>query len=124
MHPFGELETKVMDGLWQRGEPATVREVLEQLRTSRPLAYTTVMTVLANLHRKGQLRREMVGRAWAYSPVRTRAEHAASLLQGVLAESGDHAEALMHFVADLAPDDVLRLRRAVDAARRPRSGTR
>lgn len=109
-----------MQGLWQRSEPATVREVLEDLKTSRPLAYTTVMTVMANLHRKGHLQREMMGRAWAYAPVRTRAEHAAGLLQGVLADSGDPAEALMHFVADLAPDDVVRLRKAVDAARRPK----
>lgn len=110
-----------MHVIWQRGEPATVRDVLWQLNTPRPLAYTTVMTVMANLHRKGQLQREMDGRAWRYAPVRTRAEHAALLLQGVLAESGDHAEALLHFVADLAPDDALRLRQAVDAARRPRA---
>lgn len=112
-----------MQMLWERGEPATVREVLERLRTPRPLAYTTVMTVMANLYRKGQLQREMTGRAWRYAPVKTRAEHAASMLQGVLADSGDHAEALLHFVADLAPDDVARLRKAVDAARRPRGKT-
>lgn len=113
-----------MHTLWQSGRPATVREVLEQLRTPRPLAYTTVMTVMANLHRKGQLQREMVGRAWRYAPVRTRTEHAAVLLQDVLADSGDRADALLHFVADLPPVDVVRLRKAVDAARRPKGKKR
>ena len=107
-----------MRELWDREEPATVRDVLAILSTSRKLAYTTVMTVMDNLHRKGQLTREMSGRAWLYRPVRSRAEHAAALLQDVLAESGDRQEVLMHFVADLDSDSVAQLRSAVEAARR------
>jgi predicted transcriptional regulator len=76
------------------------------------------MTVLDNLHRKGQLSREMSGRAWLYRPVRSRAEHAAALLQNVLAESDDRQEVLMHFVDDLDSDGVAQLRAAVEAARR------
>ena len=121
MRPFGELEAAIMRELWERAEPATVRDVLASLSASRKLAYTTVMTVMDNLHRKGQLTREMSGRAWLYRPVRTRAEHAAALLQDVLAESGDRQEVLMHFVADLDPDSVAELRSAVQTARR-RSG--
>ena len=67
MQPFGELETAVMHCLWRRAEPATVRDVLEELTRSRPLAYTTVMTVMDNLHGKGQLQRRKHGRAWQYS---------------------------------------------------------
>lgn len=104
--------------LWERAGPATVRDVLASLSTSRKLAYTTVMTVMDNLHRKGQLSREMSGRAWLYRPVRTRAEHAAALLQDVLAESEDRQEVLMHFVADLDSDGVTQLRSAVEGARR------
>lgn len=118
MRPFGELEAAIMAHLWERGEPATVRDVLAALNTSRSLAYTTVMTVMDNLHRKGQLTREMAGRAWLYRPVRSRAEHSAALLQDVLAESGDRQEVLMHFVAELDSDSVAQLRSAVDAARR------
>lgn len=117
MRPFGELEAAIMAELWRRGEPATVRDVLGALNSSRNLAYTTVMTVMDNLHRKGQLTREMSGRAWLYRPVRTRPEHAAALLQDVLAESGDQQEVLMHFVAELQPDAVAQLRTAVEAAR-------
>lgn len=118
MRPFGELEAAIMRELWERAEPATVRDVLAALSVSRKLAYTTVMTVMDNLHRKGQLTREMSGRAWLYRPVRSRAEHAAVLLQDVLAESGDRQEVLMHFVADLDSDSVAQLRSAVEAARR------
>lgn len=122
MRPFGELEAAIMRELWERGEPATVRDVLAALSASRTLAYTTVMTVMDNLHRKGQLSREMSGRAWLYRPVRTRAEHGAALLQDVLAESGDRQEVLMHFVADLDSDSVAQLRSAVEAARRQARG--
>ena len=118
MRPFGELEAAIMRDLWERAEPATVRDVLASLSTSRKLAYTTVMTVMDNLHRKGQVTREMSGRAWLYRPVRTQAQHAAALLQDVLAESADRQEVLMHFVADLDSDSVTQLRSAVESARR------
>ena len=53
MRRFGELEAAIMDRLWQRGSPALVREVMEDLQGERALAYTTVMTVMENLRRKG-----------------------------------------------------------------------
>jgi predicted transcriptional regulator len=118
VRPFGELEAAVMQCLWRRDEPATVRDVLAELNGSRSLAYTTVMTVMDNLFRKGQLQREMEGRAWRYTPTRTWSEHSAALLQEVLGEAGDRGEVLMHFVADLDPDAVAALRAAVDGARR------
>jgi predicted transcriptional regulator len=118
VRPFGELEAAVMDVLWRRGGPATVREVLEELNTTRSLAYTTVMTVCEKLFRKGALERELEGRAWRYSPTRSRAEHSAALLRDVLGAAGDRDEVLMHFVADLDADAVASLRSAVEAARR------
>ncbi len=117
MQPFGELEAAVMRCLWQRTEPTTVREVLEELTKVRPLAYTTVMTVMDNLHGKGHLQRQMHGRAWRYTPTRSSAEHRAALLQEILGDAGDRDEVLMHFVADLDPGTVATLRSAVEAAR-------
>jgi predicted transcriptional regulator len=49
---LGELEASVMDVLWSTAEPLRVRQVLDELNQHRDLAYTTVMTVLDNLHRK------------------------------------------------------------------------
>jgi predicted transcriptional regulator len=58
VHGFGELEATIMDRLWSRDAPATVRDVLNDLRRRREIAYTTVLTVMDNLYKKGWLRRE------------------------------------------------------------------
>ena len=118
MRPFGELEAAIMECLWSRQEPASVRDVLGQLRTGKDLAYTTVMTVLDNLHRKGVVTREMAGRAWLYEPAFTREQHTAMLLREVLGTTGDRQAALMHFVADLDPDAVADLTAAVKSAKK------
>jgi predicted transcriptional regulator len=118
MRPFGDLEAAVMECLWSRTGPASVRDVLGELRTGKQLAYTTVMTVLDNLHRKGVVTREMAGRAWMYQPSYDREQHTAMLLREVLGNSCDRQTALMHFVADLEPDVVADLTAAVKAAKK------
>jgi predicted transcriptional regulator len=110
MRGFGDLEAVVMDHLWSLHSPATVREVLDDMPTARPLAYTTVLTVMDNLHSKGFLARERAGRAYAYRPTRTRAEYAAELMGEALAESGDPTAALLSFVDQMPTDEVSRLR--------------
>jgi predicted transcriptional regulator len=118
MRRFGELEAAIMDCLWARTEPASVRDVLGELHTGKQLAYTTVLTVLDNLHRKGVVTREMSGRAWLYQPAYSRDEHTARMLREVLANSGDRQAALMHFVAELDSDAVAELTAAVKAAKK------
>lgn len=71
---LGELEQAVMDILWRRGQPLPVRDVQGLLAEDRELAYTTVMTVLDRLSKKGVVRRELEGRAWLYRPATTRAD--------------------------------------------------
>lgn len=67
---FGELEAEVMGVLWHRGD-ASVRDVLEELRKKRKIAYTTVMTVMSRLHEKGILRRKLdASGAYIYTPSR------------------------------------------------------
>ncbi|MCI0486675.1 MAG: BlaI/MecI/CopY family transcriptional regulator, partial [Blastocatellia bacterium] len=61
---FGDLETLVMDRLWAAGGSGTVREVLEMLQQDRAIAYTTVLSTMDNLHRKGHLTREREGKAY------------------------------------------------------------
>jgi predicted transcriptional regulator len=60
---FGPLEARVLDALWALGRPATVRDLQPQFAR---MAYTTLMTTLDRLHRKGVLDREKQGRAFAY----------------------------------------------------------
>ena len=67
------LELACLTILWKRGE-ADVGEVQEALHESRPLAYTTVMTVLERLSRKGMVTRQKSGRSFRYAPARDREE--------------------------------------------------
>lgn len=60
---FGELERCVLEALWRRGRPASVREISADFPEA---AYTTLMTTLDRLFRKGVLERERVGRAFVY----------------------------------------------------------
>ena len=117
MRQFGELEAVIMDRLWERGRPALVREMVDDLRPGRPLAYTTVMTVMENLHRKGWLRRERDGRAWRYEPTGSKSGYTAALMNDALATSTDRRTALAHFVLQMSPHDAALLREALDRAR-------
>jgi predicted transcriptional regulator len=68
---LGPLEIAVMEILWERGE-SNVHDVIENL--DRPLAYTTVMTTLDRLYKKGLLSRHKSERAFQYSTRQTRRE--------------------------------------------------
>lgn len=63
---LGPLEQQVMEHLWERGRPARVRDVHDSFGAS--LAYTTLMTTLDRLHKKGLLERSKQGRAFVYAP--------------------------------------------------------
>ncbi|RCW44465.1 putative transcriptional regulator [Halopolyspora algeriensis] len=111
---LGELELKVMDVLWAAREPLRVRDVLEHLSDERKLAYTTVMTVLDHLHTKGWVRRTMSGRAYHYTPARSREEAGAGLLREVLDSSGDAESVLLHFARSVSERESELLRRALN----------
>ena len=117
MRRFGELEAVIMDRLWQWGRPALVREVVDDLRKDRPLAYTTVMTVMENLYRKGWLRRHRDGRAWRYEATSSRSGYTAALMTDALATSPDRRTALAHFVLQMSPHDAALLQQALDQTR-------
>jgi len=110
---FGDLEAVIMDRLWSWGVAATVRDVVDDLRRERTIAYTTVMTVMDNLHRKGWLRRERDGRAWRYEPTASREEYSARLMSEALASSADQTAALVHFVEQMSQAETEALRAAL-----------
>jgi predicted transcriptional regulator len=68
---FGALELRVLDVLWERRDEATVRDVLPHFPNA---AYTTVMTTMERLHRKGALERRKAGRAFLYRSAQSREE--------------------------------------------------
>src|ERR1700733_8539861 len=123
MRRFGELEAVIMDRLWERGRPMLVREMVDDLNQDRALAYTTVMTVMENLHRKGWLRRERDGRAWRYEPTGSRSGYTAALMNDALGTSSDRRTALAHFVLQMSPHDAALLQQALDQGRsQPEAG--
>ncbi|MBO1333879.1 BlaI/MecI/CopY family transcriptional regulator [Streptomyces sp. VRA16 Mangrove soil] len=111
--PLGELEDTVMTRVWKWNRPVTVREVLEDLQQERSIAYTTVMTVLDNLHQKGWVRREAEGRAYRYEAVSTRAAYSAALMNDAWAQSDNPAAALVAFFGMMSSQQREALRDAM-----------
>ncbi|MGH3434778.1 MAG: BlaI/MecI/CopY family transcriptional regulator [Thermocrispum sp.] len=107
---FGELEAEVMDRLWGRAGTTTVREVFEELRQRREIAYTTVMSTMDNLHHKGWLDREKRGKAFHYWPTLSREEYSARLMRQALHGSADTDAVLSHFLAQMTEEEAGRLR--------------
>ncbi|MEU5081938.1 BlaI/MecI/CopY family transcriptional regulator [Streptomyces sp. DSM 40868] len=117
--PLGELEDAVMTRVWKWNRPVTVREVLEDLQQERSIAYTTVMTVLDNLHQKGWVRREAEGRAYRYEAVSTRAAYAAALMNDAWSQSDNPAAALVAFFGMMSEEQRQALRDAVRIVQGP-----
>ena len=117
MAGLGDLEREVMTQLWESGEPLTVRQVHERLSRDRDLAYTTVMTVLDRLAKKGVVDQQRADRAYRYAPAQSREEMTAALMLDALSSSPDGATrdaALAHFVGRLSPEA---LAAAIEAAK-------
>ncbi|MCC8335354.1 BlaI/MecI/CopY family transcriptional regulator [Streptomyces sp. R1] len=117
--PLGELEDAVMTRVWKWNRPVTVREVLEDLQQERSIAYTTVMTVLDNLHQKGWVRRESEGRAYRYEAVSTRAAYAAALMNDAWSQSDNPAAALVAFFGMMSEEQRHALRDAIRIVQGP-----
>lgn len=117
MLSLGDLERTVMQALWDAAEPLTGRDVAAAL--ARPdLAYTTVLTVLTRLEKKGLVRRDSTARAHTYAAVASREDHVAELMQQALGQAGsagrDRAAALQHFARSMTPEEAAALRQALD----------
>ncbi len=110
-------ELMLMKVVWSRGH-ATVREVYEALREARPLAYTTVMTMMRILEGKGHLRKEPEGRAFRYWPTREESAETAALVHDFVERVFDGAAAnlMAHLVSSKRLSKAQRdeLRRLID----------
>lgn len=110
---MGELEAAVMDALWDRGGWLTPGEVHSALGSSYDLAYTTVLTILVRLWKKGRLERQRDGRANAYRPLLTREQTIAARMDDVLMAAADRPAALNYFLDRLSPADRAQVRRSL-----------
>src|SRR5262245_35968471 len=101
-----------MARIWARRDAVTVRDIVGDLQAERPVAYTTVMTVMDNLRKKGWLRRQADGRAYRYEAAVSGEEYGAGVMRQALAASGDRAGTLMHFIGELSAEEASALAEA------------
>lgn len=116
-----ELEAEVMEEVWRRGE-ASVRGIMRALNAAgrRERAYTTYMTIMARLHKKGLLGRRREGKTDFYAPVQGRDEYLAvrarAEVEGLVAQYGDVA--LSNFAQQMTSLDPARRRALQRLARK------
>jgi predicted transcriptional regulator len=85
------LELEVMKVLWASPEDLSVAQVQSALGASRPLAYTTVLTLLGRLHRKGFVERRKQGRSYVYRPLMPQEEAVDLALERLLRDFFDNS---------------------------------
>jgi predicted transcriptional regulator len=112
---LGKLERAVMEALWTNapGSPpagCTAREVALSLPSH---AYTTVLTVLDRLTRKGLVERLRDGRSHHYRPTGSRESYVAEVMLGALDATSDREAALVHFAETVSPAQAKVLRDAL-----------
>lgn len=107
---LGDLEAEVMKIIWKSGR-ATVRDVYEQIRLEKNLAYTTVMTIMSRLAEKELLNKEALGNAYVYMPTISENDFAqkvvSEVLDGLFEEFAEPA--LSHMVDRLSSEDISKL---------------
>lgn len=112
---LGSLELEVMEFMWQAGE-ATVRQVADSIGCRRPIAYTTVMTVMGHLVAKRLLTRTLEGKRYRYQVAQDKSEflHQASqrMIRTLVNDFGDLAVAgFLGEISKIEPDRLEQLRR-------------
>ena len=98
---LGKLEREIMEAVWQRGE-TSVREI--HAAFNERAAYTTLMTTLDRLHKKGLLERRKDGRAFLYAPRVTREEFthsiAKDIIDGLLGKTDGETKPVLACIVD------------------------
>ncbi|WP_049807314.1 BlaI/MecI/CopY family transcriptional regulator [Pseudofrankia inefficax] len=113
MARLGDLERSVMDVLWDSVGWLTAREVAARLHHERDLAYTTVLTVLERLERKGFVQRQRAARAHRYKAADAREAVVADAMLEALGTADDRGSALVRFVGAVSAEEAEILRRAL-----------
>jgi len=118
-------ELEIMKVIW-RLETATVRQVYEELLKQRRIAYTSVMTIMNILERKGHLRRRQEDRAYVYVPAKPQKQVIGSMVREFIQRvfNGSAEPLLVHLVEDeqLTEQDVEEIRRTIKSSKKPNRG--
>jgi BlaI family penicillinase repressor len=120
-HQLGDLQLAIMQVLWRKGE-ATVRRVQEAIRAERPLALTTVATMLTKMENKGLVEHRAEGRRYVYRPLvserQVRRSMVRRLTDGLFA--GDALAVVSHLLSerDIPAGELARLKRMIEERER------
>jgi len=95
-------ELELMKIIWRHDEPVTVRDVYEELRTRRPVAYTTVMTSMKTLEQKGHLKATQQDRAYLYRPARPKQQVITDMVRDFVERvfNGSSRPLVLHLLED------------------------
>ena len=119
--PPSNLELQVLALLWDRG-PSTVREILDQLPDGKQRAYTTILTVMQNMAKKGLVTKTSRGTAHVYQPKQTQQKTLAPILRGLLHNvfGGRVSTVMQHLLAetDVSESEMKEIRRVLDAKKK------
>ena len=113
-------ELEIMKAVWARGQ-ATVRDVYEDLLAGRKVAYTTVMTMMNVLERKGHLRKRAEGRSFLYRPTRPQSQVVGTMVRDFVKRvfGGSAQPLLVHLVEEhgLSAEELDALARRIEKKR-------
>ena len=123
---LSDLQLALMRVLWDKGE-ASAADVQRALKRTRPMAITTVATLLARLEKKDMLSHRADGRTFIYRPRVSELDVRRSMLAGLVENlfRGNPAEVVQHLLSgeDVSPGDIPKIRELLDEARRKPSRT-
>jgi len=123
---LGGLQAEIMELVWHR-HPVTVRDVMNELAPTRPLAYTTVMTVMSRLAEKGLLHQKRDNKSFVYEPAVTADEFLSSLsrdiVRDLLQDFGQVAVSQFVSEIDSQDDGLAALEEAIRQAKASRTGS-
>jgi BlaI family transcriptional regulator, penicillinase repressor len=118
-------ELEIMKVVW-RLESATVRQVYEELLKQRRIAYTSVMTIMNILEKKGRLKKRQEERAYVYQPAQPKKQVIGSMVREFIQRvfNGSAEPLLAHLVEDeqLTEQDLEEIRRTIKASKKPARG--
>jgi predicted transcriptional regulator len=110
---LSELQLAVMGALWSRGEASTA-DVADALRAERPLAHTTVATLLTRLEKRGLVAARREGRQLVYQPLVSQSQVQRSMVSGLVSSlfGGDPRALVSHLLREdeIAPSDLEQMR--------------
>ncbi len=112
----GELESLILNVLWNAKEAMTSHEILDKANKNSDLALTTILTVLSRLEDKGLvIRKPGEGRAFLFSAAQSREQHTADMMLQLVSNETNPALAFSHFTDGLTTAQLKALRKSLES---------